>query len=284
MTFYTFLGKKGHFYKLNANCSKDVKQGEGPGSCGGDVNDSSDSNISHKIDQLKLDRENIKLELYKKENKNNESRKQELRSQIGSIDDKIKELKKSVPKKLSNNKQTQLDKPLINNSLNDNDKNILKSYTNGNSEGVNYYLGTGKVLSRTNEPYIKERIKELDSVFDKSSLKSPMKVYRGIDENDELDDFYRNWSVGSIQTVNGYSSTTESLDVAKQFTNEETDFTVLEIDLPKGFKAIPISEISEFPAEKEVLLNRGTKFKVMSKKIVPLGKYYKYTSISLKPV
>ena len=35
MSLYTFLGKKGHFYKLNANCSKDVKQGEGPGSCGG---------------------------------------------------------------------------------------------------------------------------------------------------------------------------------------------------------------------------------------------------------
>ena len=46
MTLYTFLGKKGHFYKLNANCSKDVKQGEGPGSCGGTAsNISVDDNI-----------------------------------------------------------------------------------------------------------------------------------------------------------------------------------------------------------------------------------------------
>ena len=37
MSYYVFLGKYGQYYKLNANCPQEEKIGNGPGSCGGNI-------------------------------------------------------------------------------------------------------------------------------------------------------------------------------------------------------------------------------------------------------
>ena len=99
-----------------------------------------------------------------------------------------------------------------------------------------------------------DAVPALDSVFEKASLSEPAYVFRGVKSNVfDSDDM-----TGSEFTDNGYTSTSLIETGSTQYGD-----TVMRISLPKGAKAIYLDKIGP-PHEYEMLLDRGSKFKITS--------------------
>ena len=127
----------------------------------------------------------------------------------------------------------------------------------------------------------------LDSMFEKSSLNQDTTVYRRakFDFGD----------VGSVFVDKGYISTEHALDFADvekapRYSMNGKDLplggnTQLEIRVPAGYPAIDINQASGFDGgENEILLPRGTAFKVVSKERVEGTTHFGYTKAVLEVV
>jgi len=103
--------------------------------------------------------------------------------------------------------------------------------------------------------HLKKTVAQMDEVFASASTEKAIKVYRGLD-----DDFANQLSEGASFTDGGFVSTTSEKSIASEFSGKSK--TVMEINVPKGSKAISVAGVSEYENEQEVLLNRGGSFKV----------------------
>lgn len=150
-------------------------------------------------------------------------------------------------------------------TLSDDQQRTIEHFSSVDYVPINSYLRTGKVenydkgyVLDTKE--VKDRIKNLDSVFDKVQLPENTTVYRGI--NMELLAQMKDQLVpGNILEFKAFTSTTHDEDAAKTFARGSKN-AIFEIRLPKGSKALSIEDHSGFKKESEILLNRGMKFKV----------------------
>jgi hypothetical protein len=112
------------------------------------------------------------------------------------------------------------------------------------------------------KPSVKAAIKEMDSAFKASGgLGESVTVYRGMAAS-----HFDSVAVGAIVKDKGFACTTTDKKIAAQFAKRANGVSV-EIRLPKGAKAMRIGKITgkNMHNENEVLLSRGTKFKVVSK-------------------
>jgi hypothetical protein len=112
------------------------------------------------------------------------------------------------------------------------------------------------------KPSVKAAIKEMDSAFKASGgLGESVTVYRGMAAS-----HFDSVAVGAIVKDKGFACTTTDKKIAAQFAKRANGVSV-EIRLPKGAKAMRIGKITgkNMHNENEVLLGRGTKFKVVSK-------------------
>jgi hypothetical protein len=112
------------------------------------------------------------------------------------------------------------------------------------------------------------RLKIMDGIFARTHLSRDMVTYRKVNE-----DVYASMEkhVGKTFIDKGFVSTSASINaeaVTAVHFNSEVAPKVVEVRIPKGAKALPISHLSRagFHAdEKEVLINRGTRFHVSKK-------------------
>jgi hypothetical protein len=149
-------------------------------------------------------------------------------------------------------------------------------YSGGRFHQINEYLnGSMKDMENSNDVFDKAIVKEskqliekLDKLFTNSDLSEPLVTYRGI-SNKTLSKYPE--LVNALDTPGSeiefpcFSSTSVLPFMANNFTTDENGRMgrLLELQLPSGTKALFIAEESGLPNEFEILVNRGTKFKVV---------------------
>jgi hypothetical protein len=120
---------------------------------------------------------------------------------------------------------------------------------------------------------------ELKSAIERSIIKKPITVYRGI----KTDNQFLNAKIGDVVEEKAFTSTSYDIEAAKSFasTFSETGKTLIEIRVPKGLNGLDIKATYQdfsknLPAdydlnpnmiarEQEVLLPAGTKFKIIAR-------------------
>jgi hypothetical protein len=147
-------------------------------------------------------------------------------------------------------------------------KKTTKHYcSNGYSE-MNYLLREGK--EKFMEKYdvsdaaVKKVMKDNNTfkkAFNKYEMPENTVLYRGVSDRvyNETKE-----SIGTVLTDKGFSSASVEYRVAKGWKSKE-----IEIRVPKGTPILPPNELSPyFGAEQEIILNAGTKFKVLGEKLI----------------
>lgn len=143
----------------------------------------------------------------------------------------------------------------VNSEMNDRQKEAFDNYAGSMFRDVNPRLRQGKPPSRED----KKDVEEMDKVFASSSSSADVVVYRGVSS-----EAVEKMVPGSTFVDGGFVSTSSSKQTASNFARGDGS-AVMEIRVPKGSKAVSLINNGAFSkAEKEVLLNRGGKFKVVS--------------------
>jgi hypothetical protein len=127
-----------------------------------------------------------------------------------------------------------------------------------------------KSLAHYEKSKIDEAIKNIDTAFEKNRLKGPVVTYRGLNDHNFPQEVTTNGSYishiedtykpGSTHTFPGYLSTSPDPATARGFAGSKV---VMEI---KTRSAIPTGFISAWNSEKEILIQRDRKFKVIAVK------------------
>jgi hypothetical protein len=151
--------------------------------------------------------------------------------------------------------------------LSDNERSSLKYYVGSGYTAINSYLRKGKEIYQVGL----DDIANLDAILGRASLQEAKVVYRGLD-SERFDRTFGELKEGDIITDKGFVSTSEDKDVAKAFMMGSKEAGgVAEIHVPKGYKAISVIEALSkggsgvYEAESEIILNRGSRFKVLSR-------------------
>lgn len=109
-----------------------------------------------------------------------------------------------------------------------------------------------------------EQVKLLDSAFEKvDPLDVDIMVYRGTDSR-----FFESVDVGDEIEDRGFVSTTAEPGVTAYFMNKYAEAVFLRIRVPQGEKVLAVEFFKgkePIAGEYAVLLNRGTRFKVVNK-------------------
>lgn len=137
----------------------------------------------------------------------------------------------------------------------------LSSYKGSGYKQINGYL-TGQTRG---SPETKEAVKSIDQAFKESALTQDEVLYRGVNKPALAANAEK--YVGHTIQNKAYQSTSRNPDKASHFGSGDrnTDNQVLfVITAPKGTPAIHMDQFpgSDVPNEQEILLNRGTRFKV----------------------
>lgn len=132
------------------------------------------------------------------------------------------------------------------------------NYTGAMYKTVNPRLRAGKSVSSDD----KEDLAIMDKAFAKASLSQAVTVYRGL-----APEIASKLTVGSSFKDGGFTSTSTDKDIGRMYTNIGGGGSALmEIRVPKGAKAISVKSASQFTKENEILLNRGSSFRVVGEK------------------
>lgn len=234
--------------KLNTNCKQEEKNGMGPGSCGGKL-----------VEHIS----NIKNTEY-----------------IGFKVSHNFDYKEKQDREFNATVQAALDRaaePLK--KFSSEEKFALRAYTGSTFKTINEYLNSNENLNDASDYIIedaKKNVYEIDKLFSNATLKDNLIAFRGIKDdimvkNPDLREALDN--PGSEIEFKCYSSSSALPFQAAQFA-EGYNGRLVELKLPKGTKALFIAEESVIPNEFEILVNRGTKFKVgesRTEKIIPVN-------------
>lgn len=138
----------------------------------------------------------------------------------------------------------------------------LVAYTNNTYRAINKNLRSGKGCGSN-----KKDIFNIDGVFKKAQgTKRALTVYRGAElDADELNTLINK----RVYVDKGFASTSCSEKTATKF-SVNAFFT---INLPEKSKALELSGLSEYSEEKEILLNRSSRF-IVSGHTFFKGKHY----------
>jgi hypothetical protein len=138
------------------------------------------------------------------------------------------------------------------------DRSAVNDYTNFGFKNTNELLRTGDVTTMGKKDAAIREAKQLTEKLDKAFTRAPTltgktEVLRGVDSK-----AVAGWKVGQTVTDKGFVST--STKAGSAFYQDKA--VVIKINVPKGTKAIQPRTGNR--REKELILNRGTKFKVKS--------------------
>lgn len=144
----------------------------------------------------------------------------------------------------------------------------IRAYTSNAYQRVNEglrYAAKGESLRKTTDPKYRGIISGLDSAMNKAGgSKADAVLYRGSGAsphrilgrawNDEADNTGLEFSAAS------FSSTTQRREVAQRAFSAGF---IMRVHVPKGTKGISVEANSRVPGEREVLLDRGLRFRVV---------------------
>jgi hypothetical protein len=151
--------------------------------------------------------------------------------------------------------------------LTDREKNSFREYAAAGYRDINTALRTGKKIPKD----LRKDVKNIDDVFSRTRTSSPMMVYRGVSP-----ELAEKISSQSEFIDAGYFSTSISEKGADTFARGH-GAGLLEISVPAGSHAVSLQNIGGFTKnEKEILLDKGSRFKIVSVKKPRRGSpYYK---------
>lgn len=155
---------------------------------------------------------------------------------------------------------------------------VSKDSKVGGYEAINGYLRTGSVPQSVADKFgatknqMDSIIKDFDSAFSKSVVKSDFTVYRGMRNGDRV----LNLGVGGVYNDKAYISTSKNLAASKKFSDGVgKNSIVMKINVKKGNEALSMNDFSQrsghLKRENEILLPRDQKFKIISTK--PIDKF-----------
>lgn len=158
----------------------------------------------------------------------------------------------------------------------------IRDYSCEDYHKINNYLrGKAPDMDSYQKKVLDEKINLMSDVLDTKTLSDDMNLYRGLSNPQSL--FGDDWrdkplsqlrleNVGKVIYDDGFSSTSIERNIAKTFANTWNG-TVMEIKAPKGSNGIFMGDISQHPYEKEVLLQRGSGFRIEGVDKDPNGEY-----------
>lgn len=141
----------------------------------------------------------------------------------------------------------------------------IEYYTADGYADINRYLykGHDEGVSPEQDAYLNQSIAALDSAFDETQLPFPYTVYSGLSSRYKTDKFQK----GGEYIFRGYVSTSLDFNTAIGGFADVGDTdqpVVLQVELKKGQRAIYLDAVSANSGERETLLPRGSKIKVVS--------------------
>lgn len=138
----------------------------------------------------------------------------------------------------------------------------LRAYTSGGDIRMSQLLKTGEGSKVT-----RGQLSKIDKAFEQvSGTDTNMVVLRGVIDSGLNKAFDSGNLKGTIIESPSFVSTTTSRYTASRFMNADKGI-LLEVRVPKGTKAIPLGvKGSKKPHEREILLNHGTKLRVVGQR------------------
>lgn len=131
------------------------------------------------------------------------------------------------------------------------EQNSITEYSGSYYKQTNMYLrNILPDLDITDD--LKQRIKNLDSILSKNALNDNLILYRGVNVEE-----FNSWINGN--TIDTYKSSSIDETVLKYF----GDGHKIIIKAPKNTKGFYLGKLSKFESEKEFLLHRGQKYKIL---------------------
>jgi hypothetical protein len=201
----------------------------------------------------------------------------------------------------SSSKTDEVDTPLTPQVFTDEQEAVIKNYSSYGYRDINTYLRLGR-QEAIKEFYTdnagdradraEKSIEEINKVFETSTLERDATLFRLVPR-----DIAEGVKVGDILSDPAILSTTknpESEDINRQFNAtifggleryyadkydgahpNDVGWTVIEIEAPAGTRAMDVTSISEFPAEREVLLPSNASLEVVSVEEIEVKNRYK---------
>ena len=141
----------------------------------------------------------------------------------------------------------------------------IDDYTSSGYAEINRYLykGHDDGVSPQQDEIINQTIETLDSAFEETQIPFPYTVYSGLSSRYSADKF----QLGGEYIFRGYVSTSLDFNTAIggfADVGGSDQPVVLQVELKKGQKAIYVDAVSAHEGERETLLPRGSKIKVIS--------------------
>lgn len=189
------------------------------------------------------------------------------------------------------------------NRLSSEETEAVSWLTSNGAHQMNYFLANGEVApdSRYSEDVVKAKAEAVASAIDKTPLKEPVVLYRGLQEGSMPQELYdaqwgkdgfkvlaETYKVGDEFSVPTFQSASLDPIKASSFARGQV---VLEI---KTRKAAPVSAVSAWDVtEREMVVQRGARFKVVGvkKKVCfdrmngkPLTEYDYYNVVQLEEI
>ena len=135
----------------------------------------------------------------------------------------------------------------------------IKYYTAAGHSEINADLrGDG-----SGNPAIFTAIHQLDKAFEGAAATEPLVTFRGIGSAYARELERRNVGVGAVIQDSGFLSTSMRIECARGFQTYLPGGLVFKILIPKGSKMLDLSPYSSNPDEREILLPRDTKLRVV---------------------
>jgi len=162
--------------------------------------------------------------------------------------------------------------PFVSPYLTRDEQSAVSGYKSFGYKAINEYQATGK----TKNENTKREAQAMASVMKRTSVAEPVSVYRGV--NGPLAGKLSTLPEGAVFKAPCYQSTSTSLETASKFALGElgeaarvgstaASPTILHFKVQPKMRAIPIAKLSGFAdTEKELVLDRGTSWRVAGKK------------------
>lgn len=151
------------------------------------------------------------------------------------------------------------------NMFDDTELQAIEEYTSNGYAAINRYLykGHDDGVSAEQDENLNQTIETLDSAFEETQTPFSYTVYSGLSSRYSADKF----QLGGEYIFRGYVSTSLSFNTAIGGFADVGDSdqpVVLQVELKKGQKAIYLDAVSVNSGERETLLPRGSKIKIIS--------------------
>lgn len=139
----------------------------------------------------------------------------------------------------------------------------INTYTEEYYMDVNYYLRNNSFPPNAPDDYkdyVKKIATDIENTINKFELKENITTYKGTSS-----EYYKDYKVGDTFEMKEFNSTSINKEVAtNNFKDKQNPYT-LEIRASKGTNAIYLGKNSANSNEYELLINKGTSYKVIEK-------------------